>query len=151
MLHSWPLLDLSSHFMIKTQILDHFPLVSAHSSAPPHLFDSPNNKQWRNNLFWGTTCDAALSVCRQDVIFCRRMKCGQPSHSALHRFLSSCSQKTGREHDSTQSQVFFFSFSIAVSFPPLCLPHSNFTVVVPPLSFSFSLSICLPGADDQLS
>ena len=103
-----------------------------------------------------TTCDAALSVCRQDVIFCRRMKCGRPSHSALHRFLSSCSQKTGPEHDSTQSQVvvffvFFFSFSITVSFPPLCLPHSNFTVVVPPLSFSFSLSICLPGADDQLS
>lgn len=144
-----------SNFIIKTQISDHFPLLSAHSSAPPHLFDSPNNKQWGNNLFWGNNMWCCV-VCLQTGCHFLQTYEVWPALSLSPASLSLLmlpENGPGTRFNSITVFFFFFSSSTAVSFPPLCLPHSNFTVVVPPLSFSFSfsLSICLPGADDQLS
>lgn len=126
---------------IKTQSLNYFFLVSAHI----RLTAITTRTGGTISSSGKTTCDATLSVCRKDVIFCSCMECLQPSHSALHHLLFLCTGKMSQEHNSTQSQFFSPSSSTAISFPSLCL--SNFSVVLCCLSSFLLLSIHLfPGS-----
>ncbi len=136
------LLDLCSLYQNKNSNFESLlSKVSAHPS--PHRFDNHNNKRLKNNLFVWENNMWCYAVCLQKG--CHFL----PSCEALPAFSLSPTSLALLVHPENErgtqfnSITVFFSSSSAVSFPPLCLPHSNFSVVVRCLSSFLLLSIHL--------